>query len=106
MPDQRRRGNAAKQEAVNEHERSPYPGRYARPDHWGECVIRLLDRPPRLSVLDYLYYAGDDRFGALGVSASATTYQPREIGALPRLADVEAVLMQIDAEARVGASQK
>ena len=63
----------------------------ARPDRWGERVIRLLERPPRLSVLDYLYYAGDDRFGALGVSVSATTYQPRAIGPLPRLADVEAV---------------
>lgn len=40
----------------------------ARPDRWGERVIRLLDRPPRLSLLEYLYYAGDDRFGALGVS--------------------------------------
>ncbi|MBD5801474.1 putative DNA-binding transcriptional regulator [Azoarcus sp. Aa7] len=63
----------------------------ARPDRWGERVIRLLDRPPRLSLLEFLYYAGDDRFGALGVSTSATAYLPREIGPLPKLADVEAV---------------
>ena len=63
----------------------------ARPDRWGERVIRLLDRPPRLSVLEFLYYAGDDRFGALGVSTSQTAYQPREIGPLPKLVDVDAV---------------
>lgn len=63
----------------------------ARPDRWGERVIRLLDRPPRLSLLEFLYYAGDDRFGALGVSASRDAYQPREIGPLPRLVDVDAV---------------
>ncbi len=58
----------------------------ARPDRWGERVIRLLDRPPRLSVLEYLYYAGDDRFGALSVSTSRDIYQPREIRPLPKLA--------------------
>lgn len=63
----------------------------ARPDRWGERVIRLLDRPQRLSLLDYLYYAGDDRFGALGVSLSAACYLPREIGPLPKLADVDAI---------------
>ena len=63
----------------------------ARPDRWGERVIRHLDRPPRLSLLEYLFYAGDDRFGALGVSLSGETYVPREIGPLPRLADVDAV---------------
>lgn len=63
----------------------------ARPDRWGERVIRLLDRPPRLSILEYLYYAGDDRFGALGVSLSETSYVPREIGHLPKFEDVDAV---------------
>jgi serine/threonine-protein kinase HipA len=37
----------------------------ARPDRWGERVIRFIDKPARLSVLEYLYFAGDDRFGAL-----------------------------------------
>lgn len=57
----------------------------ARPDRWGEKVIRFLDRPQRLSLMEYLYFAGDDRFGALGVSTSATVYSPRPGGPLPRL---------------------
>jgi serine/threonine-protein kinase HipA len=63
----------------------------ARPDRWGERVIRLIDRPPRLATLDYLYFAGDERFGALGVSPSDETYLPRERGAVPVLADVAAM---------------
>jgi serine/threonine-protein kinase HipA len=63
----------------------------ARPDRWGERVIRLLDRPPRLSLLEYLYFAGDDRFGALGVSTSGDIYLPRSTGSLPRLKDVAAI---------------
>lgn len=63
----------------------------ARPDRWGERVIRLLDRPTRLSVMEYLYLAGDDRFGALGVSVSRDAYQPRALGPLPRLDDVDAL---------------
>ncbi len=63
----------------------------ARPDRWGERVIRFLDRPPRLSLLEYLYFAGDERFGALGVSTSADAYAPQSSGPLPRLADVEEI---------------
>jgi serine/threonine-protein kinase HipA len=63
----------------------------ARPDRWGERVIRFIDKPPRLSLLEYLYYAGDDRFGALGVSISGSQYLPRRLGALPTLADTEAI---------------
>lgn len=48
----------------------------ARPDQWGERVIRLIERPVRLSLLEYLYFAGDDRFGALGVSLSDAAYVP------------------------------
>ncbi|WP_137920654.1 HipA domain-containing protein [Hydrogenophaga sp. 2FB] len=61
----------------------------ARPDRWGERVIRFLDKPPRLSVLDFLFYAGDERFGALGVSVSAEAYLARATGPLPQLADVD-----------------
>jgi serine/threonine-protein kinase HipA len=61
----------------------------ARPDRWGEKVIRFVDRPQRLSLMEYLYCAGDDRFGALGVSTSATNYQPRPAGPLPRLQDAQ-----------------
>jgi serine/threonine-protein kinase HipA len=63
----------------------------ARPDRWGERVIRLLDRPARLSLLEYLYFAGDERFGALGMSTSATHYLPRHHGPLPTLADAQAL---------------
>jgi serine/threonine-protein kinase HipA len=61
----------------------------ARPDRWGERVIQYLDRPSRLSLMEYLYYAGDDRFGALGVSTSADAYLPRPKSPLPRLAQVQ-----------------
>ena len=61
----------------------------ARPDRWGEKVIRFLDRPKRLSLMEYLYYAGDERFGALGVSTSATAYIPRSGSPLPRLSQVQ-----------------
>jgi serine/threonine-protein kinase HipA len=57
----------------------------ARPDRWGERVIQYLDKPARLSLMEYLYYAGDDRFGALGVSTSDDTYIPRTKSPLPRL---------------------
>jgi serine/threonine-protein kinase HipA len=60
----------------------------ARPDRWGERVIRFLDKPPRLAVLDFLFYAGDERFGALGVSVSGDAYIARDTGPLPQLADV------------------
>jgi serine/threonine-protein kinase HipA len=63
----------------------------ARPDRWGERVIRFLDKPPRLSLLEYLYFAGDDRFGALGVSLSETRYEPRRLGPLPTLDDADAI---------------
>ena len=63
----------------------------ARPDHWGERVIRFIDKPPRLSLLEYLYFAGDERFGALGVSLSPDRYEPRRMGPLPTLADTAAI---------------
>lgn len=57
----------------------------ARPDRWGERVIQYLDKPARLSLMEFLYYAGDDRFGALGVSTSSSEYLPRSGNPLPRL---------------------
>lgn len=57
----------------------------ARPDRWGERVIQYLDKPARLSLMEYLYYAGDDRFGALGVSTDPLAYAPRPKSPLPRL---------------------
>jgi serine/threonine-protein kinase HipA len=61
----------------------------ARPDRWGERVIRFIDKPARLSLLEYLYFAGDDRFGALGVSTSPDEYLPRRLGPLPTLNDAD-----------------
>ena len=63
----------------------------ARPDRWGERVIRFIDKPPRLSLLEYLYFAGDDRFGALGVSTSPERYLPRRLGPLPTLAEADRI---------------
>lgn len=61
----------------------------ARPDRWGEKLIRFVDKPRRLSLMEFLYYAGDDRFGALGVSTSSSTYSPRVWSPLPRLEEAQ-----------------
>jgi serine/threonine-protein kinase HipA len=74
----------------------------ARPDRWGEKVIRFVDKPKRLSLMEYLYYAGDDRFGALGVSTSASTYSPRPGGPLPRLEQAQQLS---DVVAKIEASE-
>ncbi|MDR7297476.1 serine/threonine-protein kinase HipA [Pelomonas aquatica] len=63
----------------------------ARPDRWGERVIRFIDKPPRLALLDYLFFAGDERFGALGVSTSPDVYMPRSFGPLPALGDLATI---------------
>ena len=71
-------------------ERGSAPGAIddARPDRWGERIIRHIDRPARLSILEMLLFAGDDRFGALGVSVSGQRYIPRRLGPYPRLGDL------------------
>ena len=71
-------------------ERNTAPGAIddARPDRWGERIIRHIDRPARLSVLEMLLFAGDDRFGALGVSTSSEQYIPRYLGPYPQLKDL------------------
>ena len=58
----------------------------ARPDRWGEKVIRYLYKPGA-SVFDNLYFAGDERFGAMGVSTSSRAYMPFMARSLPRLED-------------------
>ncbi len=57
----------------------------------GERMIRIFDRPVRLSLMEYLYFAGDDRFGALGVSLSLQTYHPHVTGPLPQLPDLGSI---------------
>jgi serine/threonine-protein kinase HipA len=69
----------------------------ARPDRWGERVIRLIDQPPRLGLLDFLYWAGDERFGALSVSVSADCYTPRPQSALPQLQDLPTLHQLVNA---------
>jgi len=48
----------------------------AMPDRWGQSMIRVVDRPRRVTNLDFLYFAGDRRFGALGISTSPDVYVP------------------------------
>jgi serine/threonine-protein kinase HipA len=74
----------------------------ARPDRWGERVIQYIDRPKRLSLMEYLFFAGDDRFGALGVSTSETQYLPRADGPLPRLEQAQELS---DVVAKVAAAE-
>ena len=57
----------------------------ARPDRWGERVIRKFEATPRLSILEFLLFAGDARCGALGVSLRAEAYEPWRSGPLPSL---------------------
>ena len=81
----------------------------ARPDRWGERVIQFIDKPTRLSLMEYLYYAGDDRFGALGVSTSNEQYLPRRNGPLPRLADAQVlseVVAKISAKEPISAIER
>ncbi len=58
----------------------------ARPDRWGEKVIRYLYKPGA-TVFDNLYFAGDERFGAIGVCPSSSVYTPFLQRTLPRLED-------------------
>lgn len=71
-------------------ERGSAPGAIddARPDRWGERIIRHIDRPARMSILEMLLFASDDRFGVLGVSVSAEQYIPRHLGPYPQLRDL------------------
>jgi serine/threonine-protein kinase HipA len=61
----------------------------ARPDRWGERVIRKFEKSPRLSILEYLLFAGEDRYGALGVSESGDTYMPWRSAPVPDLASLQ-----------------
>lgn len=61
----------------------------ARPDRWGERVIRRFEAAPRLSILEFLLFAGDDRYGALGVSRSAERYEPWRRSPMPVLGNLE-----------------
>ena len=61
----------------------------ARPDRWGERVIRLFEKTSRLSLIEYLYFAGDDRTGALGVSVSRNSYTPCPTSTSPSFTGID-----------------
>lgn len=61
----------------------------ARPDRWGERVIRKFEKSPRLSILEFLLFAGDDRYGGLGVSLRPDVYEPWASAPIPTLASLE-----------------
>ena len=61
----------------------------ARPDQWGERVIRKFETSPRLSILEYLLFAGHDRFGALGVSMRSNAYEPWRSSLMPGLGSLD-----------------
>jgi serine/threonine-protein kinase HipA len=63
----------------------------ARPDRWGERVIRKFERSPRMSLLEILLFAGGDRYGALGVSQRLDAYQPWPTSPIPALGDLPAM---------------
>jgi serine/threonine-protein kinase HipA len=48
-------------------------------------VIRRFEKSPRLSLLEFLLFAGDDRYGALGVSEGADRYEPWATAPVPAL---------------------
>ncbi|WGZ95061.1 MAG: type II toxin-antitoxin system HipA family toxin [Candidatus Thiothrix putei] len=72
----------------------------AMPDRWGERAIRFIDNPPRATALDFLYYAGDHRFGALGFSVEQSRYVPHRGEPLPSADSIhalQALIERIDA---------
>jgi serine/threonine-protein kinase HipA len=63
----------------------------ARPDRWGERVIRKFTKTPRLSLLEFLLFAGGERYGALTVSTDFATCVPWEAGPMPTLDSLPAM---------------
>lgn len=63
----------------------------ARPDRWGERVIRKFEHAPRMSLLEYLLFAGGDRYGALGVSARPDVYVPWASSPVPEMGELPAM---------------
>lgn len=73
-----------------EHWSAPGALEDALPDRWGYQTIMSIDRPSRLTPLDLLYYAGDRRFGALGISPRSDQYLPFAFNPLPTRTSLEA----------------
>ena len=68
----------------------------ARPDRWGERIIRAIEHPACLSILEMLLFAGDQRFGALGISLSGEHYVPRQFGPFPQLSDLAQLTQAVE----------
>ena len=68
----------------------------ARPDRWGERVIAKFEATPRLSMLEFLLFAGADGCGALGVSLRGDAYLPWRSSPMPGLENLDemAVVVQ------------
>ena len=70
----------------------------AIPDRWGERMIRVIPNPSRISPLDLLWYVGDRRFGALGISSSQDAYVPYEYPPLIHVSsmmEAEAIIQRV-----------
>ncbi len=79
------------------------------PDRWGQLVIRKIEKPARLAPIDYLYMAGDGRFGALGFSADDASYLPFESSpALPleSLEEIDTLIRRIRAGEKLDERQR
>lgn len=63
----------------------------ARPDRWGERVIRKFVRTPRLSLLEFLLFAGGDRYGAIALSTSFEAFVPWQMVPMPTLDSLPAM---------------
>lgn len=57
----------------------------------GERVIRHIDAPKRLPILEHLFFARDDRLGSMGVSLEAQRHVPCHRKPLPHLSDVSVI---------------
>lgn len=82
--------------------RAPLPGfempgvfEDAGPDRWGRLVIERLDRPARLSPLDYLYLSGDSRLGCLGFSISNEAYEVPPFSPVAELGSLDSLYSAI-----------
>ena len=69
----------------------------ARPDRWGERIIRYIDRPARLSILEMLLFAGDARLGAISISTSAEHYIAQGVDPCPVLGDLQQLAQAVEA---------
>jgi serine/threonine-protein kinase HipA len=73
----------------------------ARPGRWGERVIRRFERSPRMSLLEFLPFAGPDRYRALGVSRRLDAYEA--CGA--KATDLDVMAQYLDND-RLGAQRR